>query len=252
MEEFVQNIKTLEKLQKISVESVKDMKHQILKTIVGSVAHGLTTPTSDTDYRSVYVLPTEEILSLGFNYKGTHWEEGECLDNTAYELGHFLLLATKNNPSILEVMVAPVHEASNYSDELRSLLPYLFDPQQAFNAFTGYSLNQRKKMLDDHLGRRAKFAAAYIRTLYNLIDLLNLGTFKLEVTDKNRLVILKQLKFCEFHNGFVIDLADELTRQAKTILNTKYFTENGEYLGNPLYNKDRANAFLLKVRKAYL
>jgi predicted nucleotidyltransferase len=228
------------------------MKHEILRTIVGSHAHGLATETSDIDYRSVYALPTAEILSLGFNYKGSSWVEGESEDNTAYEIGHFLMLATKNNPSILEVMVAPVESQSNYGDELRALLPSVFDPQQAFNSFTGYSLNQRKKMLDNHLGRKRKFATAYIRTLYNLYDLLLTGTFRLKVTDKKRLVILKQLKYADFHNGFVIDLADELTEQAKTLLNTKYFDKNGEYLGNPLYNKDRANEFLLKIRKVYL
>mgnify|MGYP001501964861 CR=1 FL=1 len=37
----------------------------ILKVLVGSRAHGLSTETSDYDYRGVFVQPTETILSLG-------------------------------------------------------------------------------------------------------------------------------------------------------------------------------------------
>lgn len=226
------------------------MKTTILKTLVGSQAHHLARPDSDSDYRSVYVLPTSEILSLGYNYKGIHWNEGEDQDNTAYELGHFLTLALKNNPSIMEVLVAPVEEIDMSGTMLLSMFPYIYEPQLAFNAFTGYANSQRKKLLDNHMNRRNKFACAYIRTLYNLIDLLNTGTFKLEVTDTHRLIILKQLKYSEFHNGFVIDLADKLVDDAKKILNTKYYDEKRQYVGNPLYNKDNiVNNYLLSVRK---
>lgn len=215
------------------------MKIDILKTIVGSKAHGLAKPDSDTDYRGVHLLPTSEILSLGFNYKGSSWIEGD-IDQTSYELGHFLMLALKNNPSILEVFKAPIVSGNADGEALRHLFKYVYDPKQAFNAFTGYSINQRKKMLDDREHRRNKFATAYIRTLYNLNDLLETGTFSLEVTDKNKLVILKQLKYQEFHNGFVIDLADELTENAKKLL---------DKAENKSYNPSIVNEFLIDVRK---
>ena len=83
---------------------------EILKVLVGSHAHGLATEGSDVDYRGVYVSPTSEILSLSntkVRGKNTHWVEGENEDATSYELGHFLFLALKCNPSILEVFMAP-------------------------------------------------------------------------------------------------------------------------------------------------
>lgn len=57
-------------------------KTVILKALVGSRAHGLHTETSDYDYRGVHVLPTRDILSLGFKYSGTSWLEGD-VDETS-------------------------------------------------------------------------------------------------------------------------------------------------------------------------
>jgi hypothetical protein len=217
------------------------MKTEILKTIVGSYAHGLAKPDSDIDYRGVYVDPTSEILRIGHTYKGSSWVEGDDQDNTSYEIGHFLMLALKNNPSILEVFLAPIKEATTHGHMLRELFPFVYDPQQAYNAFVGYSLNQRKKLLDNHLGRRNKYATAYIRTLYNLIELLDKGIFSVKIEEQDKLIILKQLKYGEFHTGFVIDKSDELIKQAQELLPK----------ATSKYNPDEVNKFLLDMRKRY-
>lgn len=169
----------------------------ILKVLVGSRSHGLHTDDSDYDYRGVYVLPTRDILSLGYNYKGSHWLEGKE-DQTSYEIGHFLHLATKCNPSILEVMIAkPDEQIYNWGSGLQSLFQYVWNPQDAFNAFVGYSLNQRKKMMDNHLERWEKFAVAYVRTLSNLYCLLTHKSFSLEVKNdglKSFLIDIRERK----------------------------------------------------------
>ena len=79
----------------------------ILKVLVGSRAHKLDDKDSDYDYRSVYVTPTSNILSLNAKYSKTNWIEGN-IDNTSYEIGHFLHLATKCNPTIMEVFKTPI------------------------------------------------------------------------------------------------------------------------------------------------
>ena len=219
----------------------------LLKTLVGSHAHGITGPNSDLDYRAVHVVPTTEILSLGYKAKGTDWIEGD-VDNTSYEIGHFLMLATKCNPSILEVMVAPVkisymtYDGSDLGEELRGLLPYCWEPKQAFNAFTGYSLNQRKKMLDNHLDRWQKYACAYLRTLVNLISLLETRTFDLKV-NKDSLLFeqITNIKENRVKIGYIIDAADMYTAVARRRL---------EDCGHkPDHTK--VNEFLLRVRKQF-
>ena len=251
--------------------------YTLLKVIVGSQAHGLAGPDSDTDYRSVYVQPTEEILSLGHKYKGSQWLEGETEDNTAWELGHFLTLATQCNPTILEVFLSPLAEtgvdtnldaqsklAYHFGLELRSLFPYIWSPQQAFDAFTGYGKNQQKKFLDKKDSRPHKYAVAHIRTLLNLIDLLQRGTFAVNMTNDPMFETLKRIKNKDYTVGEVVDLTEQLTLQAEIALevaknrtlnggSTAYKTLNGASIA--AFSKEErhaiANRFLLKVRREF-
>ncbi len=155
----------------------------ILKVLVGSRAHGL----ADDDYRGVWVRPTSELLALGAKPQTTQWTEadkarGEKLDDTSWEVGHFLQLATHCNPSVLEVFAAPVVEiAVPDGHHLRALFPYLWHPQGVRDAFIGYGLNQRKKFLDDKNRRAAKYAVAYQRVLWQAYHLLIYGVLRVDV-----------------------------------------------------------------------
>jgi len=216
-------------------------KKLLLKCLVGSRAHGLHTEDSDYDYRGVYVLPTQEILSLSHKYKGSSWIEGNE-DNTSYEIGHFLELAIKCNPSILEVFIAPpVEMYANWGVRIKMLFDYVWNPKDAFNAFVGYGLNQRKKMLDNNLGRWEKYAVAYLRTLLNLNNLLKTGTFSLEVTDSIWKRMLIKTKNKQYLVGSIIDKAQVLTEEAR------------EYLEDCKHesDKEKVNSFLLEVRKEF-
>ena len=221
-------------------------KTVILKVLVGSQSHGLASADSDYDYRGVYVVPTREILSLGHSYKGSHWLEGEKEDQTAWEIGHFLHLATKCNPTILETFKAPVvYEGYNTSlgwhIELRNLFPYVWNPNDAFNAFVGYGLNQRKKMLDNHLDRWCKYAIAYLRTLKNLYDLLSTGDFSLKVDDGAFKDFLLEIKAEKISLGTIIDQSEKwinVCQKAKDKCTHK-----------PDITK--VNEFLIKIRKEF-
>ena len=211
----------------------------ILKCVVGSQAHGLADENSDTDYRGVYVTPTRDILTIGYKYKGSNWIEDKE-DQTTYEISHFLDLALKCNPSILEVFVAPIQEGSPLGYELRDLFSDIWNPNDAFNAFTGYSYNQRKKLLEKKDGRPKKFAVAYLRTLWNLCDLLEKESFSLEIKDPKFKQQLLDIKYCDVLDiGYVINEAEGLTETAKNLL------EGCKHEANP----KKVNDFLLKVRK---
>jgi len=222
---------------------------------VGSRAHNLHNEDSDYDYRGVYVLPTTEILSIGYKYKGSNWLEGEKEDQTSWEIGHFLHLATKCNPTILEVFKSPVIETlfsskikanellreHNWGDELRALFPYIWNPKDAFNAFTGYGLNQRKKMLDNKDNRWQKYEVAYIRTLYNLTELLRTNDFSVEVTNENVRKELINIKDGKVKLGEIVDMAKKLEYTCQELL---LFCTNTP-------NIDKVNEFLIMVRKEF-
>ena len=214
-------------------------RKQILKVLVGSQAHGLADKDSDYDYRAVYVDQTSEILSLGHKYKGSDWIEGKE-DNTSYEIGHFLQLATRCNPTILEVFMAPEIRTTEDGKKLQELFQYVWNPKDSFNAFVGYAHNQRKKMIDKKSGRQDKFSVAYIRTLINLIFLLHSKSFDLKVKTayKSRLLQIRQGKWSA---GKVLDWADKLQKKA--------FTEYQNC--NQVQSIDKVNEFLLDIRKRY-
>jgi len=212
----------------------------LLKVLVGSNAHGLADKNSDKDYRGVFVYQTKDILSLGFKYKATDWIEGEE-DNTTWELGHFLMLATKCNPTILEVFKAPIIEVNDDGLVLRDLFPYVWNTEDTFNAFVGYGLNQRKKFLDDKDKRRDKYGVAYIRTLYALIDLFEDKDFSVEIKDPKVKELLSRYKKGNYSMGEVIDMAEKLTMIAyklKETCNQKTFVP-------------KIDEFLLQMREKY-
>ena len=190
----------------------KDQRQTILKVLVGSQAHGLATAESDRDYRSVYVMPTEQMFQLGFKYPATQWTKAEG-DETAWEVGQFLVLATQCHPLVLETLLAPVVTADQWGHQLRSLFPALWSPNHAFEAFTNYARNQRTKFLDKKDERPAKYAAAYIRVLDNLRELLETGTFTVQISSTTLGATLARIKNGEMGMGRVIDLGEDLLRE---------------------------------------
>ena len=229
----------MDKDERVHKRSETGDRVEILKVLVGSRAHGLNEEDSDYDYRAVYVDPTSEILKLGHNYKGSSWCEGEE-DNTAYEIGHFLNLATRCNPTILEIFKAPIIEDSDDGLALRKLFSYVWNPNDAFNAFVGYGLNQRKKFLDKKDNRQNKFACAYVRSLLNLMTLLEEGDFSIQV-DRQYKYKLLQYRRGEYTIGDVINFAEEVTEECRKAL------EGCKQEAN----KDKVDDFLLQIRRKY-
>lgn len=225
-------------------------KYDILKTIVGSQAHGLATPKSDFDYRGVFVVPTSELLKLGNTAKTTSWIEGND-DDTSWEIGHFLNMATHCNPTVLETFLAPLAPATvpepslnelRFRDELRALFPHVWNSADVKNAFIGYGLNQRKKFFDNKDNRAPKYAAAYLRTLYNAWELLSTGTFTVRVADTEIGEIVRDFKEGRFTHGQVIQVCWDW--ETKVL---KAFEANPD----KKTNVEPVNEFLLKVRKEF-
>lgn len=225
---------------------------EILRVLCGSRAYGLHDEDSDYDYHSVYVVPTSRLLMLGQGaLKNTQWEEGGAEDNTGWELGHFLNLATHCNPTVLETFVAPVvRNADGTLDErgeqLRALFPYVLSRKRVLDAFRGYASNQRKKMFEpygeDKERRMRKAAVAYLRSLYHGQELLREGTYSPRIEDE---VWWKRLRAIrsgeEARQGRVIDWAAELEAYIE------YAYEHSKVQLEPDF--DAVNGVLLQMRR---
>lgn len=222
----------------------KQMNKTILKVIVGSQAHKLATPGSDFDYRGVFVVPTSDILKIGGTVKTTSWIEGKE-DDTSWEIGHFLNMATHCNPTVLETLLAPpvsVPELTVIGQELRDLFPHLWNSNDVKNAFIGYGVNQRKKFFENKDKRAPKYATAYLRVLYNAWELLSTGTFSIDMTNTPIYEDLKNFKAGKFAPGEVIE---KCWHEETKVLEA--FKQNP----NKQTNVEPVNEFLLKIRKLY-
>ena len=223
---------------------------QILKVIVGSVAHGLSTPESDIDYRGVFVVPTQEILRIGGHTNETRWIEGKE-DDTSWEIGKFLLMATKCNPTVLETFLAPTApfpvlslSELQLATELRNLFPYVWNANDVKNAFIGYGVNQRKKFFDNKDNRAPKYAAAYTRVLYNARELLETGTFTIRIADTEIGDTIRKFKDGKYTPGEVIQVCWDLeTKVLQAFKSGKYKDKETDI--------EPVNKFLLKVRKDF-
>ncbi len=211
----------------------------ILKTLTGSQAHGLATPESDYDYRGVFVVPTVELLKLGQSKSITSHINGKE-DDTNWEIGHFLYLATKCNPTILEVFNSPIIEEDGYiSQKLLALFPYIWNSTGILNAFLGYGLSQRKKFLDGYDGRKNKYATAYLRTLYTGTVLLETGVIPIDMTDTPIFSTLKAWKMGHFDLDEVLAVSLEWEDKFK-LAHSKNPNKKADL--------DRVNKFLIDTR----
>jgi hypothetical protein len=246
-------------------------KIEVLKTLVGSHAHGLQSPTSDYDYRGVYLYHTSDLLRVDAPaYKGTHWVEGEDTDNTAYEIAHFLHLSTKSNPSILEVYKSPVVfsleiDGWKVGEELLSLFPYVWSSEYVRNAFRGYSHNQHKKMFDPKVEyrRRSKYGVAHLRVLLLAIELLQTGDMHVDVQDDYsdfglslaEAGIVKSAVYNGSWRRFLLDIKQDNVSVGHIVNTAEYLSQNVDlaYEHNPSKQSDLEpiNDFLLRTRKAF-
>lgn len=238
----------------------------ILKVLVGSQAHGLATENSDFDYRGVFLVPTEDLLKLGGVKDQTSWIEGKD-DDTSWELHKFLFLATKSNPTILETFLSPrIDKPEDYGldsidgyyadeyflgDELRGLFADVWNSNDVKNAFIGYGRNQRKKFFDDIEAlykdplakvRMPKYAAAYLRVLYNAYQLLSTGTFTVKIADTEVGEQVRRFKNGEFEPDEVIKACLHWEKKV-----------NEAFMVNPhkLTDSIAIDKFLIKTRKGY-
>ncbi len=227
------------------------MKKRLLKVLVGSQAHGLAGKDSDSDYRGVFIVPTSELLAIGVNVKNTHWIEGKT-DDTSWEIGKFLLMATKCNPTVLETFLAPqivldtamepdAARMNMLSTELRSLFLHVWNSADVKNAFIGYGLNQRKKFFKNQDNRAPKYAVAYLRVLYNAWELLSSNDkFSVDMTNTPVFKYLKKFRKGDYEIGEVIQQCFEWETNV-----LKAFRKNP----NKKTNIKPLNEFLLKVRR---
>src|SRR5574344_1067156 len=111
----------------------------IYKYIRGSRLYNLNTENSDIDYSGIFVEDIDELLGLGFNYRREISDEKH--DLVYYEIGVYMKLLLKSNPTILESLFIPQDKILIDSPEINEIRGYRDElvTKSCFNAFCGYS-----------------------------------------------------------------------------------------------------------------
>ena len=127
----------------MTIQDVKDRGLMLFETISGSRAYGTHKPTSDTDYRGIYILPLDNIL--GYNYIPQISDLKS--DIVYYEIGRFLQLLQSQNPNIIELFNMPdeniIYKHPLFDDILKYKEQFL--SKVCRDSFGGYAISQIKK-----------------------------------------------------------------------------------------------------------
>ena len=118
--------------------------YTILEVLHGSRAFGLDLPSSDTDYKGIFVAPR----SWYHGYLPTPEQLELSADHVLYEIRKFLKLAAVANPTVFEILWADDGDQSvitpvgNYLISKRDM----FLSKKVAKTFGGYALSQLKRI----------------------------------------------------------------------------------------------------------
>lgn len=115
--------------------------HLLLKCISGSKAYNLHLPSSDTDFKGIFVLPKRRLFGL----EQVAQLANETNDEVYFEIGRFIDLLLKNNPNILELLNTPKGCVLFKHPLMMLIRPEDFLSKLCKETFAGYARTQIKK-----------------------------------------------------------------------------------------------------------
>jgi predicted nucleotidyltransferase len=125
----------------MTIEELKRRNLILLECVSGSKAYGLSTPTSDTDIKGVFLLPKSDFYGLNYIPQ----INDKTNDTVYYELGRFMELLSLNNPNILELLNTPDEFVLYKHPFLEQIQVKDILSKQCKNTFGKFALSQIKK-----------------------------------------------------------------------------------------------------------
>ena len=113
----------------------------VFEALSGSRAYNLHCETSDTDLKGIFVQPLDQ--RLGF--APIDQVASERNDEVYWELGKFVELLLKANPSALELLCTPTPSIRIRHPQMERFLPADFLTLQCKDTFAGYAMAQIKR-----------------------------------------------------------------------------------------------------------
>ena len=125
----------------MTVDDLRPGRHLLLECRSGSHAYGLATPESDEDFRGVFLLPYDRLLGLEY----TPQLADATNDRSYYELGRFVELLAKANPTALELLATAGEDVLYRHPVMDQLRVSDWLTKSCRDTFAGYAITQIRK-----------------------------------------------------------------------------------------------------------
>ncbi len=167
----------------------------LLLGVTGSTAYGLSHEGSDVDRLGIYAAPTEALFRLGFNLAKASHVLTEPDDVQLHEIGKYVGLVLKGNPTVTELLYLESHEfVDPRVQPLIDMRSELLGQRTVRAAYTGYAIAQAKRLANreaegrdgfnsDLAKRTAKHGRHCFRLMLQAEELLTTGNITVDVSD---------------------------------------------------------------------
>lgn len=125
-----------------SLQGYKPEYQEIFRVVAGSHLYGTSLPTSDVDYRGVFMVDQRSHF-----FHEVEQVTDKKSDTVFYELHRFVDLLINCNPNIIELVFAPDDKCELVAPQMKALRDNrsMFISQRAYHSFSGYAFAQIKK-----------------------------------------------------------------------------------------------------------
>lgn len=176
------------------------MNKTILQAIVGSKAYGLNHKDSDTDRMGIFIAPTTSVAGLYWGSGDESWSDAgpEGDDNTKHEIGKFLRLVLKSNPTLIELLFMNEYEIlDEVGQGMIDIRHKMLYETGIRSAYLGYARAQADRVAREWPNHKPKMARHCWRISNQAIDLLTTGEFNIHVGNPEPYFQLTELPFEE-------------------------------------------------------
>lgn len=220
----------------------------LLSGVVGSTAYGLDRPGSDVDRLGLFVAPTVEVAGLDW-----HSDRESLVTNkpdvTLHEVGKYLRLALKCNPTITEIMWLPADLVETvhpeWGERLIEMREAFLSEHAVKSAYGGYARQQATRLRNrgdgsfsaDTRKRTAKHGRHLFRLLRQGRELLATGALTVRIDDPTEYFAFDDMTPEQMLAAY--EREDELFGAAKSVLPSEP-------------DRPQVRGYLTEVRVAFL
>lgn len=216
------------------------MTKTVLQAVTGSHAYGLNHEASDIDKMSIFVAPTIEVAGLHWASKRESFSDAGPTgdDNTGHEIGKYLKLVLKSNPTLIELLFLNDYEVLDETGQgLVALRDKILYTDGIRNAYYGYAKAQVERVKREYPNHKPKMARHAVRISTQGYELLTTGTTNVKVDHPDWYFALDDLPF-DYLTGLMDTVVSKID-SAPSVLRDKPDTE-------------AVADFLKNVRRSYI